>query len=232
MVLLSAGALQRRLLSGFLSGTPLPDLVEAYVQIVAQAFMGPLEDVGFVDLTDIVQAKWVDEQVNAPSFAPWTSRGRHRLLARIARSLRNGSSLSPGSTMTSSPATLMSIRRSAGERLRSFLSFPIDDLDKALGIQLVKQPKQILLVSYGLHLVLPQEKLDDCVHPSLLLNQLSDPGGNSIKAIVGPGLQVQNNRPPSSLRKTTSSLILAVDARESCSCISDSHPSHTFSNGS
>jgi arabinosaccharide transport system substrate-binding protein len=76
IVLLSAGALQRRLLSGFLSDTPLPDLVEAYVQIVAQAFMGPLEDVGFVDLTDIVQAEGIDEQVNAPSFAPWTSRGR------------------------------------------------------------------------------------------------------------------------------------------------------------
>jgi arabinosaccharide transport system substrate-binding protein len=67
IVLLSAGALQRRLLSGFLSGTPVPDLVEAYVQIVAQAFKGPLEDVGFVDLTDIVQAEGIDEQINAPS---------------------------------------------------------------------------------------------------------------------------------------------------------------------
>jgi arabinosaccharide transport system substrate-binding protein len=76
IVLLSAGALQRRLLSGFLSDTPLPDLVEAYTQIVVQAFKGPLEDVGFVDLTDIVQAEGIVEQINAPSFAPWTSRGR------------------------------------------------------------------------------------------------------------------------------------------------------------
>jgi arabinosaccharide transport system substrate-binding protein len=76
IVLLSAGALQRRLLSGFLSGTPLPDLVETYVQIVTQAFMGPLEDVGFVDLTDIVRTEGIDAQINAPSFAPWTSRGR------------------------------------------------------------------------------------------------------------------------------------------------------------
>src|SRR5262245_7344035 len=36
IVLLSGGALQRRLLSGFLSRTPLPDLVEAYAQIVVQ----------------------------------------------------------------------------------------------------------------------------------------------------------------------------------------------------
>jgi arabinosaccharide transport system substrate-binding protein len=76
IVLLSGNALQRRLLSGFLSGTPLPDLVEAYAQIVAQAFKGPLEDVGFVDLTDLVQSEGIDAQINAPSFAPWTSRGR------------------------------------------------------------------------------------------------------------------------------------------------------------
>jgi arabinosaccharide transport system substrate-binding protein len=75
LVLLSGNALQRRLLSGFLSGTPVPDLVEAYAQIVAQAFKGPLEDVGFVDLTDIVQAEGIAEQINAPSFAPWMSRG-------------------------------------------------------------------------------------------------------------------------------------------------------------
>ena len=37
IVLLSGNALQRRLLSGFLSGTPLPDLVEAYAQIVAKS---------------------------------------------------------------------------------------------------------------------------------------------------------------------------------------------------
>jgi arabinosaccharide transport system substrate-binding protein len=76
IVLLSGGALQRRLLSGFLSGTPLPDLVEAYAQIVVQAFMGPLEEVGFVDLTDLVRAEGIEAQINAPSFAPWTSRGR------------------------------------------------------------------------------------------------------------------------------------------------------------
>lgn len=76
IVLLSGNALQRRLLSGFLSGTPLPDVVEVYAQLVAQAFRGPLEEVGFVDLTDIVQAEGIDTQINAPSFTPWTSRGR------------------------------------------------------------------------------------------------------------------------------------------------------------
>jgi arabinosaccharide transport system substrate-binding protein len=76
LLLLSGGALQRRLLSGFLSGTPLPSLVEAYALIVAQAFKGPLEDVGFVDLTDVLHQEGIYEQINAPSFGPWTSRGR------------------------------------------------------------------------------------------------------------------------------------------------------------
>ena len=76
ILLLSGGALQRRLLSGFLSDTPLPDVVEAYASIVAQAFKGPLEDVGFVDLTDRLRKEGIDEQINAPSFSPWTSRGR------------------------------------------------------------------------------------------------------------------------------------------------------------
>ena len=76
ILLLSAGALQRRLLSGFLSDTPLPDLVEAYAQIVAQAFKGPLEEVGFADLTDILHAEDLYEQINEPSFGPWTTRGR------------------------------------------------------------------------------------------------------------------------------------------------------------
>ena len=76
ILLLSGNALQRRLLSGFLSGTPLPDLVEANAQIVVQAFKGPLEDVGFVDLTDILHEEGIYDQINAPSFSPWTSRGR------------------------------------------------------------------------------------------------------------------------------------------------------------
>lgn len=76
ILLLSGGALQRRLLSGFLSDTPVPDLVEAYAQIVSQAFKGPLDDVGFVDLTEQLHAEGIYEQINAPSFSPWTSRGR------------------------------------------------------------------------------------------------------------------------------------------------------------
>jgi len=76
ILLLSAGALQRRLLSGFLSGTPLPDLVEVYSSIASQAFKGRPEDIGFADLTDRLKEDGLLEKINQPSFSPWSSRGR------------------------------------------------------------------------------------------------------------------------------------------------------------
>jgi arabinosaccharide transport system substrate-binding protein len=69
-------ALQRRTLSGFWSGTPLADLIEVERNMMTQFVSGPLEDVGFVDLTDRIVAEGLDETINAPSFAPWSSRGR------------------------------------------------------------------------------------------------------------------------------------------------------------
>ena len=69
-------ALQSRMLSGFYSGTPLADLIEIDRIQVAPAFAGPLQDVGFVDLTDRLAAEGLMEKVNPASFSPWTSRGR------------------------------------------------------------------------------------------------------------------------------------------------------------
>lgn len=74
--LLSSDALARRMLSGFMSGTPLPDLMEVLPQMAAQAFKGPLEAIGFADLTDRLRAEGLYERINEPSFSPWTSRGR------------------------------------------------------------------------------------------------------------------------------------------------------------
>ena len=52
--LISGPALQSRMLSGFYSGTPLPDLIEVERGQIGQVFAGPLQDVGFVDLTDLL----------------------------------------------------------------------------------------------------------------------------------------------------------------------------------
>jgi arabinosaccharide transport system substrate-binding protein len=76
LLLLDYHALENRMLSGFLSGTPIADLMEVERNIAARAFTGPLPDVGFVDLTDRLKAEGLLDKINAPSFSPWTSRGR------------------------------------------------------------------------------------------------------------------------------------------------------------
>ncbi len=68
--------LSRRLTSGFRSGTPLADLIEVERTMVSQVFAGPLEGVGFVDLTDRLAEEGLYDQINAPSFAPWRKEGR------------------------------------------------------------------------------------------------------------------------------------------------------------
>lgn len=76
LLLLDYNALENRMLSGFLSGTPVADLMEVERNIAARAFTGPLPDVGFVDLTDRLKAEGLLDKINGPSFSPWTSRGR------------------------------------------------------------------------------------------------------------------------------------------------------------
>ncbi|MEZ5413871.1 MAG: extracellular solute-binding protein [Opitutaceae bacterium] len=76
MTLLHARALERRMLSGFLSGTPVADVIETHLAISSKAFLGPIEEVGFADLTERLHREGIYEQINAPSFTPYTSRGR------------------------------------------------------------------------------------------------------------------------------------------------------------
>ncbi len=76
ITLMSFPALERRMLQGFLAQTPTADLIEAERRVAARAFVGPIESVGFVDLTDRLKSEGLLDQINAPSFSPWTSRGR------------------------------------------------------------------------------------------------------------------------------------------------------------
>lgn len=75
-LLIDGKALERRLLSGFMSGTPVADLVETERSVAAKTFTGPAEDIGFVDITDRLREEGLLDAINGPSFAPWTSRGR------------------------------------------------------------------------------------------------------------------------------------------------------------
>jgi len=74
--LLSDRSLEQRMLSGFLSGTPLADMLDTYEEIFPKAFLGPLENVGFLDLTDRMRDEGLFEQYNEPSLSHVTYRGR------------------------------------------------------------------------------------------------------------------------------------------------------------
>ncbi len=69
-------SLSRRMLSGFFSGTPMADLIMGERSVASQAWRGPVEAIGFVDLTDRLEAEGLRERFNPPSFAPWTVRDR------------------------------------------------------------------------------------------------------------------------------------------------------------
>ncbi|MEE9403893.1 MAG: extracellular solute-binding protein [Algisphaera sp.] len=79
---IDGSAMTRRTLSGFWSGTPLADLIEVERTAMPGYVSGPLEDVGFVDLTDRLKSEELSpgvsiyDSLNTPSFGPWMSRGR------------------------------------------------------------------------------------------------------------------------------------------------------------
>jgi len=75
-VLLSIPALERRMMGGFLADVAVADLMEVERRIATRAFAGPLETVGFLDLTDRLRQEGLLERINSPSFSPWTKGGR------------------------------------------------------------------------------------------------------------------------------------------------------------
>ncbi|HEX2838706.1 MAG TPA: extracellular solute-binding protein [Phycisphaerales bacterium] len=76
MTLLGTQAVEQRMLSAFMARTPTAELVEVERRPAARAFAGPIDSVGFLDLTERLRADGLLETINGPSFTPWTSRGR------------------------------------------------------------------------------------------------------------------------------------------------------------
>jgi len=76
MSLLHASAIERRMLSGFLTGTPMADLLETHEYMYPKAYRGPIEQVGFLDVTDRIYAEGLYEQFNEPSFTQQARFGR------------------------------------------------------------------------------------------------------------------------------------------------------------
>ncbi len=73
---LEYSSLQRRMLAGFFAGTPTADLIEIERNMASRAFVGPLAQVGFVDLTDWVREAGLREEIPPAVFTPWSTRGR------------------------------------------------------------------------------------------------------------------------------------------------------------
>jgi arabinosaccharide transport system substrate-binding protein len=76
MTLLGSQAVEQRMLSAFMARTPTAELVEVERRTAARAFAGPIDSVGFLDLTERLQRDGLMDAINVPSFTPWTSRGR------------------------------------------------------------------------------------------------------------------------------------------------------------
>ncbi len=76
MQLVNYRALQSRLQSALLVGAEVPDLVEILIGSMGVFTKGPLEDVGFLDLTDRIHREGLYEAIVQSRFSPWSSRGR------------------------------------------------------------------------------------------------------------------------------------------------------------
>ena len=75
MSLVNGAVMDQRIMSGFLTGTPVADVLEVERSMAGKAFTGPIEDVGYVDLTERLKSEGLLDQINRPSLSPWTSRG-------------------------------------------------------------------------------------------------------------------------------------------------------------
>jgi arabinosaccharide transport system substrate-binding protein len=74
--LLGVQAVEQRMLSSFLTRTSGAELLEVERRSASRAFAGPLDGVGFLDLTDRIKAEGLDKKLNPASFTPWSTQGR------------------------------------------------------------------------------------------------------------------------------------------------------------
>jgi len=75
VTLIDQYAIRRRVASSFYFQLPVADLVEVNQQIASTLFAGPVDGVGFYDLTDKIKEDGLFDLMNAPSFTPWTKQG-------------------------------------------------------------------------------------------------------------------------------------------------------------
>lgn len=69
-------AVTRRLQSAFWADLDVPELVEVEISFAGMFFRGPLEDIGFMDLTDWLISSGLYNRIVHSRFAPYSTRGR------------------------------------------------------------------------------------------------------------------------------------------------------------
>jgi arabinosaccharide transport system substrate-binding protein len=74
--LVSNTGLPQRLQAAFQADLDVPDMCEVEISSAGSFFRGPLEHIGFADLTDRIKADGLDQKMVAARFAPYMSRGR------------------------------------------------------------------------------------------------------------------------------------------------------------
>ena len=65
----------QRLQAAMWSGVALPDMVEIPIDSAGAYFRGPVEDIGFVDLTERIKSAGLLNEMVTARFAPYTTRG-------------------------------------------------------------------------------------------------------------------------------------------------------------
>ncbi|MBN1345014.1 MAG: extracellular solute-binding protein [Phycisphaerae bacterium] len=73
--LVHARAVTSRLQAAFWADLDVPDLVETEISAVGVFWRGPLDDIGFVDLTDRLHSSGLYDRIVQSRFSPWTTRG-------------------------------------------------------------------------------------------------------------------------------------------------------------
>jgi arabinosaccharide transport system substrate-binding protein len=74
--LVHGDAVTSRLRAAFWAGLDVPDLVEVEISRAGSFFRGPVEEVGFLDLTERLRESGLYERIVPTRFAPYTNRGK------------------------------------------------------------------------------------------------------------------------------------------------------------
>ena len=73
--LTDGAALVNRLLAAFIAGRGAPDVTEVEISSIGRFFKGPIDEIGFVDLTDRFKREGYRDAIPAARFTPWMTRG-------------------------------------------------------------------------------------------------------------------------------------------------------------